>query len=77
MSGEELHAILKATDRLTVDELAGLIDYLGDGALEDIQKEPWGHHIAHLLPAFNDADAIHALWVLLIKIHDKRYSRAR
>ncbi len=75
MSGEELHAILKATDHLTLDELADLVNHLGDGTLADIQKEPWKHHIAHLLPANNDVDAIHALWVMLIEAHDRRFIR--
>lgn len=35
--------------------------------------ELWKHHVAHLLPAVDDADAIHTLWVLLIGVHDRRY----
>ena len=72
MTAEQLGVAIKATDSLTVDELADLINHLGDGTLEDIQGEPWKHHIAHFLPAMNDAEGIYALWVLLIAVHDRR-----
>ncbi|MEK7076297.1 MAG: hypothetical protein AAB941_01385 [Patescibacteria group bacterium] len=73
MTTERLNAAVKATDDLTVDELADLINHLGDGTLEDIQREPWKHHIAHFLPAIGDAETIHTLWVLLKAVHDSRY----
>lgn len=70
----QVDALVEATKKLTVDELADLINHLGDGTLTEIQKEPWKRHIAHLLPASDDADAIHTLWVVLISVHDDRYS---
>lgn len=74
MTPEQLEAVVKATKNLTVDELADLVNHLGDGTLDEIQKEPWKHHIEHLLlPIMGDADAIHILWVVLIDVHDSRY----
>lgn len=72
---EQIDSMVEATKNLTVDELADLVNHLGDGTLTEIQKEPWKHHIAHLLPAVDDADAIHTLWVTLISVHDDRFSR--
>lgn len=71
----QLSVVVEATKNLTVDELADLINHLGDGTLTEIQEEPWKHHVAHLLPAVDDADAIHTLWVVLISVHDDRFSR--
>lgn len=71
----QINAMVEATKNLTVDELADLVNHLGDGTLTELQKEPWKHPIAHLLPAVDDADAIHTLWVVLISIHDDRFSR--
>ena len=73
MATEQLNAIYEATNKLTLDELADLVNRLGDGTLAEIKDEPWGHHITHILPAADDADGIHALWVLLIEIHDSRF----
>jgi hypothetical protein len=61
------------TSRLTVDELASLVDYLGDGDMESIRQQSWQHHVASILPKDNDSDAIHALWVVLIDIHSNRF----
>ncbi len=70
---ERINAVVEATKNLTLDELADLVNHLGDGTLTEIQKEPWKHHVAHLLPANDDANGIHTLWVLLISVHDDRY----
>lgn len=75
MIAEQLNAIYAATNNLTVDELADLVNHLGYGTLTDIQQEPWAHHVANILPADDDAEAIHALWVLLIEVHDSRFSQ--
>lgn len=78
MTTEQLEAVVEATKNLTVDELADLVNHLGDGTLAEIQKEPWNHHIEHLLsPIASDTDAIHTLWVLLIDVHDRRYQTSR
>ncbi len=77
MTTEQLNAAVKATDDLTIDELADLVNHLGDGTLEDIHMEPWGYQITRFLPAIDDAEAIHVLWVLLIEVHDRRFSRER
>ena len=77
MTTERLNAAVKATKDLTVDELADLVNHLGDGTLEDIHMEQWGHRITRFLPAIDDARAIHTLWVLLIAVHNSRYSRER
>ena len=62
----------EASSNLTTDELADLVNYLGDGDMEGIRQAPWHHHVASALPNDNDADAIHALWVVLINIHSLR-----
>lgn len=72
MTPEKLDAAVKATGNLTVDELADLVNHLGDGTLEEIQNEPWKHHVEDLLPAADDDKGIHTLWVILIDVHDKR-----
>ena len=72
MTVEQLDTVVRATENLTVDELADLVNHLGDGALEEIQDEPWKHHIINLLPAADDTNGIHTLWVILIDIHDRR-----
>lgn len=72
---EQISAMVEATKNLTVDELADLVNHLGDGTLTELRKEPWKHHVAHLLPAVDDADAIHTLWVVLISVHNDRFSR--
>ena len=74
---EQIFAVVEATNTLTIDELADLVNHLGDGTLEEIQKEPWKHHLAHLLPQADDSAGIHTLWVLLIDVHDKRYREKR
>ena len=63
----------EVTSRLTVDELADLVDYLGDGDMESIRQQPWQHHIASILPEDNNPDAIYVLWVVLMDIHSNRY----
>lgn len=66
-------SIQEAVSSLTVDELAELVDCLGDGDMGSIRKRSWYHHVASILPKDNDADAIHALWVMLIEIHSNRF----
>ena len=62
----------ETTSNLTTDELADLVNYLGDGDMDGIRQKQWRHHVTSILPKNNDADAIHALWVVLIHIHDLR-----
>lgn len=61
------------TGALSVNELADLVNHLGDGTLEELRKEKWFHHIEKLVPKDIDAETIHALWVLLIDEHSERY----
>lgn len=69
----DLQQIIEATQQLTVSELGELVDHLGDGSFAELRKEPWAKHVTHLLPADNDADAIHTLWVVLTNVHSDRF----
>lgn len=64
--------IVEATSQLSVNELGEFVDHLGDGTVVEIQEQPWKHHIASILPAADDAEAIYALWITLINIHSDR-----
>lgn len=66
-------SLTDSTKSLTVDELGELVDHLGDGTMEKLRQEPWFHHIASVVPKEINAEMIHALWVLLISVHEERY----
>ena len=63
----------EATNHLTTDELGDFVNYLGDGDMASIHQQSWQHHVALILPKIDDADTIHALWVVLIQLHSDRF----